>query len=389
MLWYALLIPVLTAVIGWVFFKTKIVWWEILVPVVISVMFIFISYYTMKSTTLSDVEYNGYVIVKARHYDYWSTWVDATCSYTTTCCCDSKGRGCITTTHYYDCSYCDENSEYWVMYDSGGHEISITEEHYHFLLNKWDAKEEFVELDRNIDYHGSCGVDGDAQEIKWNKKIETSETTTYESEFTNILKSNHSAFNYPTITEEKAKESGLYEYPKINKYNYQRSVLGLQKFNSSSRLKILSTLDYINGVYGYKYKVKVFTLFFKNKDIDIAFQQEAYWDGGNQNEIVVCIGLDNAGNMTWVKPFSWCDDKRVLIDIREDLMESSIKDEKTFYRTYTNAIKSHWHYKSFKDFNYLSFEPTTGQLLLVYIVTIFISIGSMVWAVLNDEDAEI
>jgi hypothetical protein len=372
-------------VIGWVLFKNKIVWWEILIPVAGSALFILISYYTMKSVTLSDVEYNGYIVTEARYYEAWETWKKKTCSRTYT---TGSGKNRTTHTVYYDCSYCDYNSERYVMIDSDGDEISISRDKYLSLVKLWKETPKFVELNRDINYRGSCGKDGDMYRIVWNRDINTSITTTHTKSFTNILKSNHSAFNYPNIEKDKARTSGLYEYPELQQYNYQSSVIGIEDFNSRSRLKIIKTLDYINGAYGRKYKVKIFTLFFKNRDISTAFQQEAYWDGGNQNEIVVCIGLDNLGNIEWVKPFSWCDNKRVLIDIREDLMEAPVKDDKAFYNIYMKAINSHWHYKSFKDFNYLSFEPTSGQLWFVYIMTLIISIGCVFWAVVNEETPE-
>jgi hypothetical protein len=387
MIWYALLIPILISVLGWFLFKSKIVWWEVLIPVGASALFILISYFTMKSTTLEDVEYNGYIITEARYYEPYITWVDKTCSRSVPCGTDSKGNTKYCT-QYYDCSYCEENGPRWTMLDSGGNEIGITEGKYLALVKKWSATKAFVELNRDIDYHGGCGQDGDMYRIVWDQHIFTSETTTYEKSFTNILKSNHSAFNYPNIEKDKARTSGLYEYPQFGEYNYQPCVLGIKDFNSKVKNRITKSLEYLNGAYGSKYKVKVFTLFYKNRDIDTAFQQEAYWDGGNQNEIVVCIGLNNLGNIEWIKPFSWCDDKQVLVNIREDLMEATVKDEKAFYKAYMDAIKTHWHYKSFEDFNYLSFEPTTGQLLFVYIMTFIISVGAIAWGVMNEENPE-
>lgn len=385
MIWYALIIPILAAVIGWVLFKNKIVWWEILIPVAGSALFILISYYTMKSVTLDDVEYNSYIVTEAKYYEAWETWKKKTCSRTYS---TGSGKNRRSHTVYYDCSHCDYNSEYYVMVDSDGNEIRISREKYLSLIKLWKANPKFVELNRDINYRGSCGKDGDMYRIVWNRDINTSITTTHTKHFTNILKCNHSAFNYPTIEQDKARTTGLYEYPDIVSYDYQTSVLGINELNSNHKKKIVKTLDYINGAYGHKYKIKIFTLFYKNRDIDIAFQQEAYWDGGNQNEMIVCIGLDNLGNIEWVKPFSWCDNKRVLVDIREDLMEAPVKDEKAFYNAYMNAVKTHWHYKSFKDFNYLSFEPTSGQLWFVYILTIIISIGCVWWAVVNEENPE-
>jgi hypothetical protein len=381
----------LAVFVAWVLFKNKIVWWELFVPTLASFLFILISYYTMKSYTLHDVEYNGYIITEAKYYESWETWVSKTCSERYACGTYTTGSGKNKTTHtkyctrYYDCSYCDYNSERYVMIDTKGNEISISAEKYYSLMKQWKAKPKFVELNRDIDYRGNCGKDGDMYSIEWNKDPLTSETTTYTKSFSNILKSNHSAFNFPTIEEDEAKKIGLYDYPKIQNYNFQTSVIGIEKSNLKDKGKIIKTLDFINGAFGSQYKVKIFTLFFKEKEINTAFLQEAYWDGGNQNEIIVCIGLDKKGNIEWVKPFSWCDNKRVVIDIREDLMSSKNIDSNTFYNVYINAIRTNWKYKSFEDFNYLSFEPTTGQLIFVYIFTLFISIGIVWWCVINDE----
>jgi hypothetical protein len=381
MIWYALIIPILIVWLGWYFFRNKIVWWELFIPIASSVLFILVSYYTMKSITLHDVEYNGYVVVKAQRFEYWSSWVDKTCSYTTTCCCDSKGQNCQTQVHYYDCSYCDENKPYWVMYDSGGNKIHITEEYYKKLLKKWGAKEEFVDMNRKIHKRGRCGVDGDAYMITWKGEIETSETTTYEVSFSNILKSNHSAFNYPNITKEEAKLKGLFEYPEL-KGVYQKSVLG---YDSK---KLEQYMSHLNGYYGLAKKIRIYTLFYRNKHIDIAFEQEAYWDGGNQNELIVCISLDDNDKIQWVKAFSWCDNKRVVIDIMGDILKLGKVDPESFYNIYLNAIQDNWHYKSFKDFNYLSFEPTIGQLIFVYIMTLVISVGCVWYAIKNEYEHE-
>ena len=384
MLWYATVIPLIIVTVGYFLFQHKFVWWELFIPVTACIVFIVISFYSMKSVALKDVEYNGYVIVEARYYEYWETWVEKECSYTTTCCCDSKGNNCQTETHYYDCSYCDTNSAYWTMIDSHGNEIGISQEKYNQLIKKWSATPEFVELNRDIDYHGGCGKDGNMYRIMWNQKIINSETTTYETEFTNILKSNHSAFNFPIITPEDASKLGLYDYPPIGDYYHQNSVIGLSKVKIPNENQMQTVMNYLNGRLGFTKKVRVYTLLFVDKEIDIAFTQEAYWDGGNQNELVVCIGTDKKGNIKWCKPFTWCDNKRMIVDIREDIMNMKVLNSTKMYNIYKHNINLFWHYKSFKDFNYLSFEPTTGQLIFVYVFTTILSILITGWCVKNE-----
>ena len=392
MIWYALLIPLLISVVGFFLFRKKIAWWELFVPTGASLLFIVISFYSMKSTTLSDVEYNGYMITEARYYESYDTWVHKICSNTYPCGTYTTGSGKNRTTHtkycvdYYDCSYCDHNAARYCMYDTSGAEMSITELEYNSLIKKWSATPKRVELNRNIVYHGGCGKDGDMYTISWNNKPETSITTTYTKDFTNILKCNHSAFNFPVIEPKVALKKGLYDYPKIGEHHYQNSVLGLDSIQYKNKAYFRAKMNYLNGMMGEKHKIRVYTLLFKNKDIDVAFLQEAYWDGGNQNELVICIGVDDYGNINWVKPFSWTDNKRILVDIREDVSELKTLDTNKIYDVYFTSITKYWKYKSFKDFNYLSFEPSKGQLIFVYILTFIVSIGVMVWCVMNEID---
>lgn len=390
MIWYSLFIPIIISFLLWVYFKKEIIWWEIFLPTAISFLFIIGSYYSFKSYTLHDNEFNTHIITEARYYEYWETWVDQTCSRQVACGTETVGTGkdqttrTVYCTEYYDCSYCSKNSAYYEMIDSGGNKISISEFEYKTLIKKWKAKQEFHELNRSIKYRGSCGQDGDMYSIKWDGDPLTAETSSYSVAFTNILKSNHSVFNYVKIDDERAIELGLYQYPKIGRNNKQNATIGLDKIGIQDGYRINKNLEFFNGMYGYKHKVKIFTLFFKEKDINIAFLQEAYWEGGNQNEIVVCIGVDNKGKFQWVKPFSWCDNKRVLIDIREDLMSANIPDSKVFIDTYTETVSKHWKYKSFEDFNYLTFQPSFGQLVFCYISTLIISLLISWWCVNNE-----
>lgn len=390
MIWYALVVPIIVVLIAWALFKNRIVWWEILLPVAISFVAILISYYSMKSVSLRDVEYNGYLVTEARYYEPYETWVKETCSEQYACGTYTTGSGNTKTTHtqyctrYYDCSYCDDYSARYTILDTKGSETRISKKEYNELIKQWSAVPKFLDLKRSIDFHFGCGKDGDMYFIKWDKDPLTSENTTYEVGFTNVLKTNHSAFNYPDVDEDDAIAAGLYEYPEVVNRRYQPSVLGLDSITYEDKSNLLKRLDYLNGAFGKKYKVKVFTLFFKNKDIQTSFLQEAYWDGGNQNEIVVCIGVDDKGEFEWVRPFSWCDNKRVVIDIRDDLMGSDDKSSEFIYETYLNAIDKNWHYKSFEDFNYLTFQPSGKQLAFVYILTLVISVIFVIWAIVND-----
>ncbi len=385
MIWYSLLIPVILTLIAYSIWKHKFTIGELFVPLIVTFFTILISYFMLKHVNMQDVEYNGYIVKEAKYYEYWETWVKKECSYTTCNGHDKNGNCTGYTTHYYDCSYCDENPEHYLMYDSGNNSYSISKEKYNELITKWKATPIFRDQDRNIKYHGSCGKDGDAYSIYWNNDPITSEATVREVSFENIVKISHSAFNYPDITDNEAIQLSLYAYPKLNGWR-QSAILGLDSLNISAwdKERIQRKFEYLNGDLGPLNKVKVFTLLFKNKPIDIAYTQEAYWDGGNQNELVVCIGIDDSLNITWVKPFSWCDNKRIIVDTREDVANLKSFKEDEILSIYTNNINNFFKYKSFKDFNYLTFEPTVNQIVLVYFIALLITCLSIWFCVKNE-----
>lgn len=380
-MWYALLIPFILTLISKRIWPRQLSLKELFFAPIVSFFCILISYLTLKSVNMSDVEYNGSLVIEARYYEAYDTWVTQTCSYTTTCCCDSKGNNCQTETHYYDCSYCDYNSAYYIVYTDNGKSHHVSEQYYNSLIRKWSATPKFVELNRSIDYSHGCGKDGNMYSIKWDGKPETSEAYVIEVSFKNPVKISHSAFKYDHMTKKEADTLGLYSYPEFYSYYKQKAILS-NHFALSEQDNI--KLEYLNGYLGPRNKVKIFTLLFYNKPIDIAFKQEQYWEGGNQNELVVCIGINDSAGIDWVKPFSWCDNKRILVDTREDIAELKRLNIDSVYNIYLKNVPLFFHYKSFKDFNYLTFEPTNGQIAFVYIMTLIVAI-LCIWGEIKNE----
>lgn len=382
MLYSAFLIPIIISVIGFFLFSKRIVWWEIFINLVATCLIIMGAYAIFEKITVADNEFNGYLITEARYYEPWETYVHRTCYRTVSC-----GKNC-TTTVAYDCSYCDRNSAHYQLVDTGGNVFSVSESEYDMYVNMWNHnKPQFVELNRDIEYYGGCGEDGDMYKVTWNGLIENSVTSTLNISYDNILQTNNSAFDYPIIKEEDAKKIGLFDYPKINSY-YQQSVLGLSGFDFANKKYFSKRIDYINGLYGKKYSCRVYILLFKDKDIDIAFKQEAYWSGGNRNELVICLGLDKNANIKWVKPFSWTKNKNILPNLREDLMEcGNLQNSEKIANSIEKNVIKYFKWRDFaEDFKYLSYIPTTNQLITIYILSIITSVFILLWSIKNEEN---
>lgn len=395
-IWLAMLIPFIGCAIAYKLFPKKFVWWELALPTILCFLFIFLTKLTVEKSMLSDTQYRGGLIVEARYYEYWSSWVSKTCSEQYACGSHTEGSGkdsrTVTDycTRYYDCSYCDENDAYWEVYDNQGHNWKISESEYNRLRKQWKAIPEFVELNRQIDRTYRCGQDGDMYRIRWNGDMLTSESSTWETSYTNHVQVAKSNFDLRDVSKEEAKKYGLYDYPKVIGYK-QENILGIDSLNylqPNYKLGAKKMFEFFNGNYGPKRKIRLYTLLFFDKPIDVAIKQRNYWDGGNKNEVVVCIDVNrNTGKINWVYPFTWGENKRILVDLREDVANMNILNFTALYHIADKTTES-FVYRDFTKFNYLAVDPPTWEVWVVYILTIVLTISVLLFGYKNDIENE-
>ena len=395
-IWLAMLIPFIGCILAYKIDKKKFVWWELLSPTIACFVFILITKFTVEKSLLNDTEYRGGLIVEARYYEYWETWVHKICSEQYACGTYTTGTGKNRTRHtkyctnYYDCSYCDHNQPYWEVYDDQGHSWYITEKEYKCLTSQWNVTPEFVELNRSITYHRGCGQDGDMYRIRWKGDMLTAESSTWKTSYENHVQVSKSNFDLRDISEKEAKKYGLYDYPKVDGYK-QSNILGIdslafleQKYKNGA----VKMFEYFNGTYGPKRKLRFYILLFFDKPIDVAIKQRSYWDGGNKNEVVLCIDVNRkTGKINWVYPFTWGENKRIGIDLREDVSNMDTLNFTQLYHIADNSTKD-FVYRDFSQFNYLSVEPPTWEVWLVYIMTLGITIGVLIFGYKNEFENE-
>lgn len=392
-IWFAMLIPIIFGIIAVLNWQKKFVWWEILLPSAVCFVFILITKWGVEANAANDTQYRGAIITEAHYYEYWETWVTRECSRQVACgedcTTDSKGNRTCTTrycTEYYDCSYCDENSEYWEAIDNEGHTFRISEAKYNSLQKQWRSNKVFVELNRSIDNYRGCGKDGDMYKINWDGQIYTSESSTVTDSYENKTQTAKSNFDLKNISKEEAKKWGLYDYPSITESYKQPTLLGLDSvrfMTGAEKDSAKKLFSYLNGNLGPKRKMRVYILFFQDKPMDVTFNQKYYWDGGNKNEMVICINLDRTGGIDWVNAFTWSTNKRIAIDLREDLMSLKRFDFKKVYDVVEESTKD-FKYRDFKEFKYLSVEPPTWAYWFVYLFTIGITIGILWYGYQNE-----
>lgn len=388
-----LLIPLIGTLLAIFFFKKEYQQKTILINGVITIIISAIAILIVKSVSISnaeaDTEYWGYYYIKAQRYEAYTTWVDKLCyrTETYTCGTDSKGNAETCTREVsYDCSYCDEHSEYYIAYDNNGKQHDISRELYYLLLKKWNINEIFHELNRDIEYNFSCGKDGDMYQINWNGDEKSAHSITVEKTYTNKLQAAHTIYDFADISDELADTLHLYKYPSIDKYQQQTAIIGcdMRGFVTPNEYDSwYNQLLYINGSLGNWKQSKVFLLFYPNTSTeDIAIQQQSYWKGGNKNEMCICIGYNSySGKLNWVRCFSWCENKRIEVELREDIMELNTLNGNLFKLNdiIKHDIIKYFNRRHFKQFNYITVElPKKAYTISLILVLVFSMISVII-----------
>ena len=377
-------VPIVTIIVLFMFFNKKILWWQYGLILGPSVLVGFLLNFIMISHNTSKTEYWGYYITHVKHYDRWNEWITQTCSETYACGTTTDSNGNTTTeycTRYYDCSYCQNHPEYWVMVDNIGREINIDNNTFNYLVRQWQTPMIFIDMKRN--YHT---IDGDCQRYNWDGKIEHSMSISESHSYTNKIQATQSIFNLEKITKEEAAVYGLYEYPQMERYN-QNNIIGIRDYSETDK----KYYNFLNGYLGKSCEFRTYLLGFYGKSIDISFKQRSYWKGSNKNEFIVCVGLDSiTQTIMWGHSFSWMDDKtlEVMVDEYFDEKKDSVLNIVDLSKTLLDYVPKYWKRKDFKDFDYLLPTLTQKQLMWLSIILLIINIGISIAIVVNNKQED-
>ena len=366
-------IPFVVAVFLFIFFRKQTVWWEYALLIIASILSALLIEFAMRSSNTTDIEYLGNYVTKIRHYDRWNEYIHRTCTRTVKV-------GKTTTVQTYDCSYVEDHPERWVYFDARGEEVYIDKEDFEKIKQRFGVEQKFIDMNRHY-----YTIDGDAQEYVWDGVIEKAKTVTYKHRYENRIKSSRSIFKFEDISKEEADSIGLYDYRDIYELD-QTPIMGI-KFPKEQEHYI----RWINGYYGINKQFRIYMLFFKDKNESIVEKQRSFWQGGNKNELVVCVGYEkdsiNGISVRWCNCFSWCDSPVLEVETRNWIMENGL-DLKKYAEFISLVIEKKWVRKNFEDFNYVSVELSDTQYIAMLIILGLINIGLSIWIVTNEFENE-
>lgn len=370
-IWIALIIPIpAVAVLYWKL-QHRITLWEAAIMLGTPIFLTGLCKGCTEATQTHDTEYWGGYVTTAEYYEDWNERVS--CSHpiyeTIT---DSDGNTStkyVGDEHAYDVDY---HQEYWQINHSIGGSITISKATFDRLVGQF-GNHAFVDLHR--DYHSN---DGDKYVATWKGEEDKLEPVAQTRSYENRVQASQSVFNFKEVD---PKYYDLFEYPKIEGY-VQRATLGAGTIADEKKFQFL------NATLGAPKQVRAFTLVFKGKPMQAAMEQQAYWKGGNKNELVSCVGVNETMEVQWAYVFSWTDKEDIKAEARNFLMSQKTLDLSAYASWLGPAIQEKWIRKNFEEFSYLTVEPPMWSVLLTFFFTLLASGGVAAWAILNEHTPE-
>lgn len=361
------LIPIVTAGILAFKFREKTALWEYAVVLVPSLLLFFALKYSFVYISSLDKEYLSDLVSKITYYEDWDETVMVTHTRTVSC---GKGK---TRTETYVVPERRYHPKRYVYETVTGETNDVSEDEYKLICYKLNMPAVFKDMHRSY-----RSKDGDAYVTSWNRTRENSYPVTWTHLYQNKVKaSSYSIFKYGNMSEKEIKENKLFDYPEI-KNNDQNPILGFNATDTD-----IDAVRYLNGYRGPKNQIHVFILCFNNPSLEVAEMQKAYWQGGNKNEFVVCLGVKN-NTVIWCNPFSWSDEPMLEVKTRDYFIKHPNINFKDYAEWLDTQIDKNWHRKEFNDFNYLSIELSIGWYIAILLIILCYNVGISYWVITNE-----
>jgi energy-coupling factor transporter transmembrane protein EcfT len=367
LIWLNLLIPVIAIIILMVFFEKKIAWWEYLLVFGVAVLAIFICKYTSTVLQTNTKEWWNSYVTQAQYYEPWDEWIVQTCYRTVSC-----GKNC-TTMVPYDCSHREYHPAEWILVDNLGKDYSISQDFYQFLLKTW-GNQKFTDLHRSF-----YTINGNEYSTNYDNDFDHLAPVCTQHTYTNKVRSSRSIFNFQAVKKDEIDQYGLFSYPHCDMFHYN-PILG---WNNSQNSDMLQKW---NGLLGVRKRVHMLILVFQNQPREAGLMQEAYWKGGNKNEFILCIGVNRTNHITWTKVISWTDVQVLKTSLARKIKEMDTLVMSAVIDTMAKNVDAKFVKKDFRDFDYISVEPSNKAILITAIITFIIVLGLSLFSILNEYD---
>jgi len=375
-IWLLLLIPIAVTVGMLMFYRKKVSWWEYLSLFGVSALIILISKLIITTSMTSDTEYWSEPAYKVVYDGAWDEWIVDECSYDCFCTEDKDGNETCSTC-WEDCSYRASHNASWKIVSKSGRSFSISESEYKRIVGKW-GNEKRTGNHSGRNKHYDHGIYESTCEDK-----NLAECIVSSHSYENKVQAANTEYKFDEVTEKEVAEFKLYEYPEIYENYKQSHILGS---GDETFREAVQNMDALNAELGPDKQLKAFILIFKNQSEQAGIMQENYWKGGNKNEFVLTIGVDNNNNIQWAHPFTWSENVAVKSNIRSFVAKQGKLNLAKVSSYMYGELDKNFERKHFKDFNYLTVEPSNRSMTITTILLIIINVCFAVWFILNEHN---
>lgn len=402
-LWFCLLIPVLLIVILLTIpkFRKKTKIWEIAIPIVVTVITIYICQLIAIKSAINDTEYWGHMSYNIVHEEPLS--YDGECSETYACgtysCGTSKSPQTCTRycTRYYHCVKTKSRHCYLIDDLHRKHHISYGK--YQELDKRWKhfnhSSEKIITKDSGYTTIGDKYKRpnyGNRHFVFWDKEWKTSEPLVVSHTYENRLQTQS---HWGKVSEEDKIFYNVYEYPFVPGLLLQSILTNGPKYPKSDLY-----LRYLNGILntadmGYK-KVRLWILIYNNQPQTAAEYQRSYWKGGNKNEFIVMIGTNSEKEITWTDIMTLSEADILTIKTRDELTLNMMQGKNGYSGKLTDGdllqftkwlgknVKADYIKPDFTEQNkYIQVYPSLTAIMITYLTVLFVTILSGVFVVKN------
>lgn len=393
--WLICIIPVITTGIFYALKPKEFVWWELILPIVISIGITFLTKLITDDLNVQHDEVWGSTVVEVYESEPYNKWVHKTCTRSRPCGTDSNGNTKYCT-EYYDCSYQDNVGPKWYAKTSIGKSPNITEFQYDSIRDLWGNNVQIVKTRRNhssrsrasssngTKFEGTrVGKTSNVNMVKWGleetTRIPWASRHTYENR---IQASDVTVFDLKVVTEEEADSLSLFEYvyPKGNGMNFP-TILSQVPISDSVRNKFRK----LNAKFGPSNRMRLWVLVYNDAVPTAGVYQENYWVKGNFNELILCISLDKNQNVTWAHSFSWTLTSELPVEARSHIYNIGKFDNAGWNQLYDwlNSNLGRYNKRSHDEFSYIKVTPPAWAIILNVVLTLAVSLGFNFWVTNN------
>jgi hypothetical protein len=446
-LYLALLVPIIVTAIFYYFKKREFTWWEFFIPIGSVLVAIIISKLIISYSSVHFTEYWGSTITAIYENEPYNYWKTETCSRQVPCGSDSKGNTTYCT-EYYDCSHQEDVAPHWYAVTDIDESFTITEKLHDELVKQFGTTKTIVGSHKNYapndEGTGCSGTKFEGKRVGnvsynyqtvWSGNDNTRKAYTSIHTYVNKIKaSDLSVFNISVVSEKKADSLKLFKYPEYNGGGLFSMSQGMDYptiLGTNINKETQEKFKRLNGKFGVSNKMRLWVLIFENKPEKIAEYQENYWVKGNKNELVLCIGK-KGNEIQWAHSFSWANSNVLTTAVAHQVLnlytykdsvikmqlppvnnkmfrnklgklkqlppifkDTTIKIQSPKYPVltektwddlyqYLNQNLSQFKKRTFKEFDYLTVEPSSTAIIIIYIIAFLISIAVNYWIITND-----